>query len=240
MSEPIRLQKILAERGIASRRGAEKLILEGAVSVNGKIITELGTKADAKDDIIEVNKKSIQKREESKVVVVLHKPIGFVTSTKRTAVEKDIVLDLLPKKYQHLFPVGRLDKDSSGLLLMTNDGDLAFQLTHPKFLHTKTYHVLLANAVSQEVLDDIRNGAIKVLGQGVRPATVRKLGGSRVEIILTEGKNRHIRRLFRSIGTGVKKLRRVGVGKLHLDDLGLQEGMYRELNKAEISRLKAN
>lgn len=238
MTEPIRLQKILAQRGIASRRGAEKLIVEGAVSLNGKIITELGTKADPEKDTIQVNKKNIQERERKKIILALYKPVGFVTSTKKTAVEKDIILDLLPKKYKHLFPVGRLDKDSSGLLLLTNDGELAFELTHPKFLHTKTYHVLLSKAVSQEILDEIRKGAIKVLGQGVRPAQVKKLGGSRVEIILTEGKNRHIRRLFRSIGTGVKKLRRIGIGKLFLDDLGLQEGMYKELQKEEVQKLK--
>ncbi len=233
----IRLQKILAHRGVASRRESEKLILAGYVRVNGRVVTELGTKADPLKDSIEVNQQALKKKEDEKMTIVLWKPVGYVTSTKTTAVEKDIVFDLLPQDFPRLFPVGRLDKESSGFLLLTNDGELAFRLTHPKFLHTKTYHVLLHKPIDDESLEKIRKGTVRIMGEKVRPAQVRKLGGSRIEIILTEGKNRHIRRLFRALNNGVKKLRRIAVGHLYLDDLHLQEGQWKKLNTAQVQKL---
>jgi pseudouridine synthase len=236
--EQIRLQKILSERGIASRREAEKLIAAGHVRVNGKVVTELGTKADPATDTIEVDQQILKKKEVDKVVIALNKPPGFVTSTKTTAVEKNIVFDLLPKQYKGLFPIGRLDKDTSGLLLLTNDGDLAFRLTHPSFAHSKTYHVLLSKPINDQQLEKIRNGDIQILGRRMQPAPAKILGGARIEMILREGKNRQIRRMFRELGTGVKKLRRVAVGALDLADINIPKGRWKELNEKEISRLK--
>jgi pseudouridine synthase len=200
----IRLQKIIADRGIASRREAERLIVSGSVTVNGNVVTEMGTKADPEKDTIEVDQNALQKKEAEKTTIALWKPIDYVTSTKRTPTEDKIVFDLLPKKLPRLFPAGRLDKDSTGMLILTNDGELAFSLTHPSFTHTKTYHVLLQKPISDEDIQKIQRGKVRIMRKNVRPAPIRKLGGSRIEIILTEGKNRHIRRLFRALGNGVK------------------------------------
>lgn len=233
----IRLQKILAERGIASRREAEKLITSGAVKINGNVVTELGTRANPKKDCIEVNEQVMSEREEKKMVVALHKPIGYVTSTKKTEVDPHIVLDLIPPSFPSLFPAGRLDKETSGLLILTNNGVIANKLTHPRHGHEKTYEALLTKPVPEEELDRIRNGEIWILGKKIRPAPVNRLGGSRVEIILQEGKNRQIRRLFRILGSGVKKLRRVAIGNLRLEDLKIPEGEVRILKTKEIEKL---
>jgi pseudouridine synthase len=234
----VRLQKILADRGIASRREAEKFISLGAVSVNGEVVTEMGTKADPDRDIIVVKKDTLQTASQEKVTIALWKPLGVVSSSKKTEKEEHILTDLLPVRFPRLFSVGRLDKDSSGLILLTNDGSLAFELTHPRFFHSKTYHVLLAKPISEGAMEKIRRGTLHVLGEKIRPAKVTKLGGSRVEIILTEGKNRQIRRIFRSLGNGVKKLRRVAIGDLSLQKLGLAEGEWKILSKREINLTK--
>ena len=133
----IRLNKYLANMGICSRREAEKLIDKGSISVNGKIIIEQGIKIDPKKDKIEVNKKALKEYKNSLVVYALNKPKGYVSSTHKTSVEKNIVLDLLHGVSERVYPVGRLDKDTEGLILLTNDGDLTFRLTHPSFEHKK-------------------------------------------------------------------------------------------------------
>ncbi len=232
----IRIQKILADRGIASRRESEKMISEGVVFVNKKV-AQIGEKADPEIDEIEVKKSALEKKAAEKIVVALWKPVDFVTSTKKTAMEKNIVLDLFPSDFPRIFPIGRLDKDSSGLLLLTNDGDIAFEIAHPKFSHQKTYEVLLTKPVPEQDLDRIRTGDMRILGQKIKPAPVRILGGSRVEIILREGKNRQIRRMFRALGSGVKKLRRIAIGNLFLQDLGICEGEFRILEKKEIQKI---
>ncbi len=237
-SNLIRLQKAIADQGIASRREAEKLITAGAVKVDGKVVTELGTKVNPLEQKIEVDGKLLAQREQDKIVIALWKPIGFVTSTKKTATDPDIVLDLLPKDLQHLYPVGRLDKDSSGLIILTNDGDLTYTLMHPSFGHEKAYHVLLQKPLDDVSLTQIRKGDVKILGQSLQPAKVKKLGGARVEIILREGKNRQIRRTFRALGNGVKKLRRVAIGKLSLDSLGIEEGGWKQLDIGDIRQLR--
>lgn len=241
MSEPnrIRLQKVIADQGIASRREAEKLITAGAVKVDGKVVTELGTKVDPAMQTIEVDGKVLAEREQDKVTIALWKPVGFVTSTKKTPVDPDIILDLLPKNLHHLYPIGRLDKDSSGLIILTNDGDLAYRLAHPSFGHSKTYHVLLHKPIDDDALEQIRKGDIKILGQRLQPARVKKLGGARIEIVLREGKNRQIRRTFRALGNGVKKLRRVAIGGLVLDAIPLKrEGEWKSLTKPQIDLLQ--
>lgn len=236
----VRLQKYLADRGVASRRQAEKLIIEGAIKVDGVVVTELGTKVDPEKNRVVVNEKALAQRESEKITLALFKPVGYVTSTKRTDMERRIFLDLLPPKFRQLFPVGRLDKDSSGLLIITNDGDLAFKLTHPSFGHEKTYHVLLSKPITEEALQKIRSGDLNVLGERIMPAGARLLGGSRIEIVLKQGKNRQIRRMFRALGNGVKKLRRVGIGKLFLEDLRLKEGQFKILSEREIKQLSEN
>lgn len=232
----IRIQKILADRGISSRREGEKLIADGYVLVNNKI-AQIGEKADPEADIITVKKSVLEKKAAEKIVVALWKPVGFVTSTKKTAVENRIIFDLLPRDFPRVFPVGRLDKDSSGLLLLTNDGKIAFEITHPKFSHQKVYEVLLTKPVIESDLEKIRRGEMRILGQKIKPAPVKVLGGARVEIILREGKNRQIRRIFRALGSGVKKLRRVAIGELFLKDLGIKEGEFRILTAEEIGRI---
>jgi len=232
-----RLQKIIADQGICSRREAERLIQEGFVRLNGKVVTEMGVKADPKKDTITVDQKKLDQKEKEKVIIALWKPCGFVCSTKKTAEDPDIVLDLIPKKYHHLVPVGRLDKDSSGLLILSNDGDLTFRLTHPKFSHQKIYHVLLHKPLEEDGFSQIRKGEVRILGGYIQPAPIQKLGGARVEIILREGKNRQIRRMFRALGNGVKKLRRVAVGTLDLADLRLREGHWKILSPREIDQL---
>jgi len=232
----IRVQKILADRGVCSRREAEKLIAAGKVFVNKKIV-QIGEKADPQKDEIVVEAAALEKKAAEKIVVAMWKPTGFVTSTKKTAFEKKNIFDLLPRDFPRVFPVGRLDKDSSGLLILTNDGKIAFELTHPKFFHEKIYEVLLTKPVSNADLEKIRRGEIFLFGKKIRPAPVKKLGGARVEIRLSEGKNRQIRRIFRTLGSGVKKLRRVGIGKLFLKDLKIKEGEFRILKKDEIQKL---
>lgn len=233
----IRLQKILADRGIASRREAERLITSGVVKVNGKKVTELGTRADPNKDIIEVEEEILDQREEQKIIVALNKPVGYVTSTKKTVTDPHIVLDLVPSSFPPLFPAGRLDKETSGLLILTNDGITANKLTHPRHGHEKTYEALLTKPVPEEDLDQIRHGELWILGKKIRPAPVERLGGSRVEIVLREGKNRQIRRLFRMLGSGVKKLRRVAIGNLRLEDLHLREGEMRALSEREVEKM---
>lgn len=240
MNEPqmVRLQKYLADQGVASRREAEKLIAAGAVRVDGELVTEMGVKVDPLSQRVEVSGKALSAKEQQKVTLAIWKPVGIVTSTKKTETDPFIFTDLLPPKYRHLFPVGRLDKDSSGLLIATNDGDLAFRLTHPRFGHQKTYEVLLSKPITEEALQKIRTGDLKVLGKPIIPASVRILGGARIEIVLEEGKNRQIRRMFRALGNGVKKLRRVAIGRLRLEDLRVREGDFRVLGQHEISLLQ--
>ncbi len=233
----VRLHKAIADQGIASRREAEKLIAAGAVKVDGKVVTELGTKINPLTQKIEVDGKVLEQREQEKVVIAMWKPIGFVASTKKTVADPDIILDLLPKKFQHLYPVGRLDKDSSGLLILTNDGDLTYRLAHPSFGHSKTYHVLLQHPINDDDLEQVRKGDVKILGQRLQPARVKKLGGARLEIILHEGKNRQIRRIFRALGNGVKKLRRVSIGNLELESLHINEGEWKMLSPQQIRLL---
>ena len=168
------------------------------------------------------------------IVLALHKPVGYVTSSKKTATEKKIIYDLIPSQYHHLFPIGRLDKDTSGLLLLTNDGVLADQLMHPRHDHSKSYEALLTKNITAEELKHLSIGEVRIDKQKIRPAVVTRLGGSRVEIVLTEGKNRQIRRMFRSVGNGIKKLRRSKIGQLELRKLNIAEAEHIELDKDQI------
>jgi len=233
---PDRLQKIIAHAGIASRRMAEKMISEGRISVNGKIVTELGTKVDIRKDEIRVDGKLIS-TEVSRVYLMLNKPKGYLTTLKDTR-ERPIIADLLEGVPERVFPVGRLDYDSEGLLIMTNDGDFAYRVQHPKFEITKTYLVKIKGRIPKEEISMIKNGA-KLDDGEFKPAhvTVGKINpkSSWLELIIHEGRNRIIRRYFDSLGHPVTRLIRVAIGDIHLGDL--RQGDFRYLQKKEVERL---
>ncbi len=227
-----RIQKILSARGIASRRKAEEYIEQGLVKVNGKVAT-LGQKADAKNDTIVVDGKVIEARSEM-LYYVINKPRGVVTTNAHMPKDKT-VQDLLPAKLRgKVFPVGRLDKNSSGLLLLTNDGVLAYRLTHPKFDHEKEYRVQTERDITSGQLQKLRDG-VMLFGEMTKPAKVLRVGKNEFTIILTEGRNRQIRRMCQKVGSSVLTLRRSRI--LTFTDDALKEGELRLLRPEEISAL---
>ena len=229
-----RLQKILSARGICSRRKAEEYIDQGLVTVNGAK-AKVGQKADPEKDEIKVDGKVIAERKEMQYYV-MNKPLGVETinvQQKRGRKEKDekTVRDLLPKTLQgKIFPVGRLDKDTSGLLLFTNDGVLAYRLTHPKFYHEKEYEVSTEKPIEDGALKKLKDG-LKILGEKTKPAVVTRLTARKFTIALTEGKNRQVRRMCQKVGSPVKTLRRVRI--VSLTDGKLEEGKTRALTEKE-------
>lgn len=230
-----RLQKFLAGAGIASRRKAEELIAEGRVKVNGKIILENGVKVDPATDHVEVDDKEIT--EEEKVYLLLYKPVGFL-STVRDDFERPTVMDLVKDINARLFPVGRLDYQTEGLLLMTNDGDFAYRLTHPKHEKEKVYQATVNGEVSEADMDKLRNG-VELEDGMTAPAKcqylLRENGLTTVSITIHQGKNRQIRRMFDQIGYKVLKLKRTAIDFLALDEL--KPGEYRLLTTAEIDQI---
>ncbi len=232
----IRLNKYIAQQGFASRRGADKLIAEGAVKINGKP-AEMGQPFFPETDELEIDEQTLEKKEEEKRYFALHKPRDFVTSTKKTEFEKDTVMDLFPSEesgFPRIYPVGRLDKDSSGLLLFTNDGDFAFRLTHPKFEHSKVYVIEIWNKITDEMLERLERPFV-MLGSKTRRAEIEQIGMYQLKITLREGKNQQIRRMIRAVGSGVKTLKRVQVQDYVLPEK-LQIGEWVELSKAEIKQ----
>ena len=249
------MQKILAAAGVASRRKAEEMIAAGRVTVNGEVITELGTKADAEQDAICVDGASLKRREKL-VYFLLHKPKGYVTTVSDPE-GRPTVMELmkntpalrasgsrLPLSGQaRVYPVGRLDYASEGLLLMTNDGELAQKLTKAGPHVPKTYLVKISGKPSEQVIEKLRAGVMIQLDDGRRvktsPAEIRLAEDKPnpwYEVTLAEGRNRQIRRMFKAVGFDVEKIRRVQLGPLKLD---LLVGQCRELTPAEIARLKA-
>ena len=230
----MRLQKYLASQGIASRRESEKLIAAGYVKVNGKTITEMGVKIDPEKDKVEVNQQALDERKQKLVYVILNKPTGYVTTCNRTEHEKKIVTDLvnIPER---VYPVGRLDKDTSGLLLMTNDGDLTYKLTHPKFEKPKEYEVKVQGKITDGALNKLREG-VRLWGEKTNPTLVKRISGNRFLITLTEGKNRQIRRICRKVGFPVLELKRVKIKGLDFKDVKV--GEWRFLKKREVDVLK--
>jgi 23S rRNA pseudouridine2605 synthase len=238
-----RLQKILAAAGVASRRKAEELILAGRVQVNGKIVTELGTKADGERDHIRVDGKLLQGAERPRYYVV-NKPKGYVTTVSDPQ-GRPTVMQLI-RGGERVFPVGRLDYASEGLLLMTNDGELANSLTRAALKIEKTYLVKVSGKPPESGLEQIRKGMMIERGKpGQRqgrvltaPAKVRLFRDSEnpwYELVLIEGRNREIRKMFEEIGHHVEKIRRIGYGPLVLD---LKPGEARELDEQEIEKLR--
>jgi 23S rRNA pseudouridine2605 synthase len=231
----IRLQKYLAESGVASRRKSEELIKMGVVSVNGLIVTEMGFKV-SENDIVEVDGKRVY-TEENKVYIMLNKPTGYVTTVKDQFLRPG-VLDLVKDVKERIYPVGRLDYDTSGLILLTNDGDFTYRLTHPKHELDKVYVAEIKGVPNSEELRIFRSG-VKIEDYVTSPAKIKILNMSKerstVEITIHEGRNRQVRKMCESIGHPVISLKRVAVGSLKLD--GLIEGKWRYLSGSEIKSL---
>lgn len=230
-----RLQKIIAESGYASRRKAEELIKKGKVIVNGKVVTELGTKASFGDDIL-VEGKKIEKEE--KEYYIFNKPRGVITSTSDDKGRK-VVTDYFNSN-KRLFPVGRLDYDTTGLLIVTNDGELSNLITHPKNEIEKVYVAKIEGIIKGTEINKLKNGivldGVKCVPKRVKLKSFdKKSNSSIVEITITEGKNHEVKRLFESVGFSVSKLKRERVAFLSLGNL--KSGEYRKLNPKEVKQL---
>lgn len=229
------LQKFIADSGFCSRRQAEDLIRHGRVFVNGKK-AELGMKASEEDEV-EIDKRKISLSEE-KIYIKLNKPIGYTCTNRKFANEKN-VFDLVKVK-QRLFVVGRLDKDSHGLVVLTNDGDWSNKITHPRYGHKKKYEVAVSDKnlgeKSRDVASLLKRGVDIGRGDGIaRAKEIEYLGEGRFELTLAEGKNRQIRRMFGSAGLSVIDLQRIEIGKLKLGEL--KTGQWKFLTKEEIIKL---
>ena len=233
----VRLQKYLADAGIASRRKAEELIQNGRVKVNGKIITELGVKVDTVKDKVEFNGKVV-KIEKKKIYILLNKPAGYISAAK-DQFDNPSVLHLLKDIKERLFPIGRLDKDTTGALILTNDGDLSFHLTHPKHEVSKTYIAEVVGCPTAEEMRAFMKGLI-IDGKKTYPAKIRIVKETKknsiVEVIIHEGRNRQVRKMCEEIGHKVITLHRQAIGKITVD--GVKEGSYRFLTDKEVQELK--
>lgn len=235
-----RLQKYLASCGIASRRKCEEYILQGRVQVNGKIVTELGTKIKSDKDIVKFDGKVVSSAKKL-VYILLNKPIGYVT-TSDDQFGRDKVLDLVKVK-ERVVPVGRLDMYTSGALILTNDGDFVYKVTHPKHEIEKTYTVTVKGVVKNNEVEQLRKG-VKIEDYITKPAKVKILKTdtekdiSRLEITIHEGKNRQVRKMCEAVGRKVLALHRSKIGKIHVKDLDL--GRWRFLQTKEVQELLKN
>jgi pseudouridine synthase len=238
----LRLQKILSAAGIASRRAAEQLIAQGRVSVNGRTVTELGTKADPSRDEIRVDGRRVKAAEPLRYLL-LNKPRGYVT-TRSDPARRPTVIDLLPGVREYVYPVGRLDYDSEGLLLLTNDGDLAARLTHPRHGVAREYEAWVLGTPDERDLERLRRGLV-IDGRRTAPAGVRvrdagrgrRQGQTLLSIVLREGRNRQVRRMCEAVGHPVDALTRVRFGPI--GDARLKPGQFRDLTPQEVRRLRA-
>ena len=234
MGEIVRLQKYIAMSGRASRRGAEQMIEEGRVRVNGKKVTEQGVKVEIGCDSVEVDNQLI-KVADKKIYIALNKPAGFVT-TSNDQFDRPTVMNLVEKEiHSRVFPVGRLDYETEGLLLMTNDGDWANRVSHPRFECKKKYYAVLKGVLTIPELNRIRRGVV-IDGRKTKPAECEikeiDMGMTLVEITIHEGRNRQVRKMFEAVGHTVKALRRDSVGIVQLGNL--PEGRWRYLTSSEI------
>lgn len=237
-TELLRLQKYMAQAGVASRRTSEEIIKEGRVKVNDHIVREMGVKIDPRRDKVTVDGIVLNKPRQSNTYIILHKP-RFVLSTTQDDFGRKTVLDLVDVEAR-IFPVGRLDFHSEGLILLTSDGDLAQKLTHPSFNHEREYHVLVQGEPGKNVLRRWRYGGFEVEGKAVGPMQVERLsstaGPGWLKIILTEGRKRQIRVIAEELGFPVETLRRVRYGPLKLGNL--KPGHWRYLTPREIDILR--
>ena len=238
MADPMRLQKYMAHCGVASRRSCETIIAKGRVRVNGDIVTEMGISVTPGVDTVEVDGNIITPEPE-KVYIALHKPEGYIT-TVSDPYDRPSVMDLVKELDNvRLYPVGRLDYDSRGLLLMTNDGDFAHHLTHPRYHVEKAYRVKVRGIPNESELDRLRNGGGELDGRPTAPANVwveTVTGGdAHCRVVIREGRNRQVRRMFDAVGHPVTELTRLRVGPVWLTDI--EPGQWRYLTKDEIRAL---
>ena len=235
-----RLQKLIAAAGIASRRHAEELIADGRVTVNGKVVTELGSKADPERDHIKVNGKLINPQLESreKIYVLLNKPRGYLTSVSDPE-QRPLVVELLPASVGRVHPVGRLDFNTEGLLLLTNDGEFTNFITAARNRIDKVYEVKVKGVPTETAIARLRRGITLDDGTKTAPAKIQLLGetdsNAWFEVLLHQGRNQQIRKMFDAIGNSVLKLRRVRIGSLRDDKL--KPGSWRMLRPEEVQRL---
>ena len=230
----MRLNKYLAWCGIASRRKADELIAEGHVKLNGKRITEMGTTVDESSDVVTVDGKRIEPIR-NKVYILMNKPKGVITTAKDELGRKN-VLDLIDIR-ERVFPVGRLDRNSEGLLLLTNDGEMANRLTHPRYKVTKTYRARLDRPVDPDDLEPLASG-IELEDGKTAPARVHYYADSadRIELQIREGRKHQVRRMFEALGYEVKALKRTRFGPLNLK--GVERGRWRLLSRSEVWQLR--
>jgi len=226
----MRLQKYLSEAGVCSRRKGEEYIKAGLVRVNSRIVTELGTKVDPEKDRVEFDGKIIALTSEP-IYIALNKPKGYVTSCSHPG--EKIVLDLIDIS-QRIYPIGRLDKDSTGLLILTNDGTLHHRLSHPSFDHEKEYDVTVSRPITDGSLRNIAKG-LPMMGSKTRPSEIQRISSRRFRIVLKEGRNRQIRRMVRKVGNHVIRLKRIRISKIKLGSLA--EGSWRNLEEKEKTEL---
>lgn len=240
MEEVVRLQKYMAECGVASRRKCEEFILNGKVKVNGAVVNELGTKVNTLRDIVEYNGRKLEFKEDF-VYILLNKPIGYVTTAK-DQFDRDSVLDLV-KTNKRLVPVGRLDMYTSGALILTNDGEFVYKVTHPKHEIEKTYTVTIKGIVTDEEVVKLRNG-VQIEDYTTKPARVKILKTdeekkqSRLEITIHEGKNRQVRKMCETINHSVLALHRSKIAGIGVKDIEL--GKWRYLTKKEVDKILQN
>lgn len=237
--EAVRLQKLMADQGVASRRKSEQMIADGCVKVNGRV-AKIGDKVDPYNDKVFVNGKRISGRSKPKYYyIMLHKPRGFVT-TMSDEMGRKCVAELVKDVPARIYPVGRLDRDSEGMLLMTNDGEFANKVTHPAEHVYKVYRVTVRPAINEDQLTQMCAGMV-IEGRKTAPAEVhvisRQEGRCVLEVILREGRNRQIRKMCEQLGLEVPRLKRTAIGMVKLG--GLPQGKWRDLSKDELKRLTA-
>lgn len=237
-NEEIRLQKYMADCGVASRRRCEEYISNGMTKVNGKIVTELGVKVNPSKDVIEYNGKRIENNKKNgNVYILLNKPIGYVTTVK-DQFKRQTVIDLVKGVKERIVPVGRLDMYTSGALILTNDGEFVYKVTHPKYEIEKTYVATVSGIIQNEAIEKLENG-VKIEDYITKPAKVKILKIdhekriSRIEITIHEGKNREVRKMCEAVGYKVLALHRSKIGNLNVKDLKI--GEWRYLTKKEIA-----
>jgi len=228
-----RLQKILSQAGIASRRASEQLMLDGRVTVNGVTVRELGSKADPSRDDIRVDGRRVKVVEHHRYLL-LNKPRGYVT-TRSDPQRRPTVIDLLAGVREYVYPVGRLDFDSEGLLLLTNDGDLAARLTHPRHALPRVYEARVLGEPDAHDVDRLARG-VTIEGRRTLPAEVKPLGPNQLRITIREGRNRQLRNMCEAIGHPVTHLKRVAIGPIK--DAKLKPGRWRDLTAEEVRALK--
>jgi len=231
----VRLQKFLADAGVASRRESERLIAAGQVTVNGRTILLLGTKVNPTADVVAVDGRSVRPRR--KIYVALNKPKGFLC-TRRDPADRKVVADLLPGEWSHLFTVGRLDRESEGLIFLTNDGEFSLHLTHPRYGITKRYRVVAVGRVTPSEVASFIKG-VEHEGETLKAERVDIVSSNNshsiVELELRQGKNHEVRRLFESIGHPIETLQRRQIGSIKLGQLPV--GRWRVLTEPEIKSL---